>query len=289
MRNTSFGLRSIFALSTTLALGCGDGAGTTPGTINATIWGEEYIEQGIEPALSPDGEGFLDGWTVRFTRFLVNAGGLTVASSDGTVGGTLSALRVYDLQKTTGPLSIGDLRNVAARRFDRVSYRMAPTTADAVAGNASNADVTLMRMGNYTLYAEGEARRMGTTLRFRWGFGGTVNYTQCQSSETEVGLAVPSGGTVRAQLTFHGDHLFYDDLQSPKARLRFDLIAGADADRDGEVTLDELARVDLTRAPMGQYGVGSRSEVQNLRQFVTALVATVGHFNGEGHCDERRQ
>ncbi len=47
--------------------------------------------------------------------------------------------------------------------------------------------------------------------------------------------------------------------------------------------------VDLTTAPMGQYGTGSRSDVRNARDFITALVATVGHFNGEGHCDERRQ
>jgi hypothetical protein len=116
-----------------------------------------------------------------------------------------------------------------------------------------------------------------------------MSYNNCHSSETEVGVAVPSGGSVRAQITVHGDHLFYDDLQSPKAKLRFDLVAGADMDRNNEVTLDELARVDLTTAPMGQYGTGPfGNTVRDLRQFITTLVATVGHFNGEGHCDEVR-
>ncbi len=285
----SFTHRTIAALTLCLA-GCGsESVGSSPGTVTATIWGEEYIEQGIEPALSPDGEGFRDGWTVRFTKFLVNAGGLRLESTSGAAPVALDAMRVYDLHRTTGPLAIGSLPNVPARRYDRVSYRVAPAGADAAAGNATNADVTLMRMRNLTVYTEGTATKMGRTVRFRWGFPGTVLYTNCQSSETEQGLAVPSGGTATAQLTFHGDHLFYDDLQSPEARLRFDLVASADADMDGEVTLEEMARIDLTRAPQGQYGTGSRGDVRTLRDFVTALVATVGHFNGEGHCDERRQ
>lgn len=258
------------------------------GSIDASIWGEDYIEQGIPAATSAAPEGFENGWSVRYTKFLVNVGALTLAAGDGTPGGSLPAVRVYDLHTLRGPLPLGTLSGLSPVRYDTVSYRMEPATAATQPANATPADVALMRASNFSIYVEGEGTRMGTTVRFRWGFGGAVAFERCHSSETEVGVAVPSGGVGRAQITVHGDHLFYDDLQSPDAKLRFDLIASADANRDGEVTLDELAAVDLTTAPRGQYGVGSRGDVLNLRQFVTALVATVGHFNGEGHCDERR-
>lgn len=277
-------------LATLALVACGgDSAGTSPGTVRVSIWGEEYIQDRIPAATSPMMEGFENGWEVRYTKFLVNVGAITVASNAGGDTGTLAPYRVYDLHPLNGPLEIGQMSSLAARRYDRVSYRLAPVDAQATAANATAADLALMRANNYSVYVEGQGTRMGTTVRFRWGFGGAVTYTNCHSSETEVGIAVPSGGTAQAQVTIHGDHLFYDDLQSPDARLRFDLIAGADMNRDGEVTLEELARVDLTTAPRGQYGTGSRSDVRTLRDFVTALVATVGHFNGEGHCDERRQ
>lgn len=272
---------NIIALA--LLVGCaGDGS------VDASIWGEDYIEQGIPAASAAEPAGFENGWSLRYTKFLVNVGALTLAASDGTPGASLPAVRVYDLHTLRGPLSLGTLSGLSPVRYDSVGYRMEPAGDATTAGNATAADVTLMRSGRYSVYVEGEGQRMGVTVRFRWGFGGAVAFERCHSSETEVGVAVPSGGVARAQVTVHGDHLFYDDLQSPDAKLRFDLIASADGNRDGEVTLDELAAVDLTTAPRGQYGVGSRGDVLNLRQFVTALVATVGHFNGEGHCDERR-
>ena len=278
------------ALAALSLAACGDDSlGTSPGTVTASIWGEEYIQERIPAASTAEADGFQNGWEIRYTKFLVNVGELVVASSAGSEAGRLPTARVYDLHTLTGPLEIGAMPSLPSRRYDRVSYRLSPVDAQATMANATAADVALMRAGNFSVYVEGNGSRMGATVRFRWGFGGAVSYSNCHSSETEVGLAVPSGGTARAQITVHGDHLFYDDLQSPEAKLRFDLIAGADANRDGEVTLTELAAVDLTTAPMGQYGTGSRSDVRNARDFITALVATVGHFNGEGHCDERRQ
>jgi len=271
------------------ALGCGsDSAGTSPGTVSVSVWGEDYIADRIPPVMGAEA-GIENGWTVRYTRFLVNLGDFTVAASDGTAGGALAPMRVYDLKTTATPFVVGRITGVPSRRMDRVSYRIAPATAASTAGNATAADLTLMQTNGYGIYVEGEGSRMGTTVRFRWGFTQAITYSPCSNADDSLGLAVPSGGNVDAQVTLHGDHFFYDDLQSPDARLRFDAIAAADADRDGTVTLDELARVDLTTLPSDQYGGGDMGRVRTLRDFVTAISATIGHFNGEGHCQERIQ
>ncbi|MDB4929772.1 MAG: lipoprotein [Myxococcaceae bacterium] len=281
------------ALVALAALGCGgDSAGTSPGTVSLSIWGEDYIADQIPP-LTGSAAGFENGWSVRYTRFLVNVGDFTVAASDGTAGGALPAMRVYDLKTTAAPFAVGRIAGVPSRRMDRVSYRIAPATAASTAGNAAAADLALMQSNGYGLYVEGEGTRMGTTVRFRWGFAQNIHFESCTNADSSAGLAVPSGGNVDAQITVHGDHFFYDDLQSETARLRFDAVAAADAapagNADGVVTLEELARVDLTRLPSTQYGGGDMSRVRNLRQFVEAISATVGHFNGEGHCQERVQ
>ena len=90
---------------------------------------------------------------------------------------------------------------------------------------------------------------------------------------------------VDVQITIHGDHPFYDRLQeSPNpavaTSLRFDAIAEADADVDGEVTLEELdaAILDVTRYDPSPF------EVTTLGEFVGELVRTIGHYRGEGEC-----
>lgn len=282
-------LHTTVLLTLSAALGCGgDSAGTSPGTVSVSIWGEDYIADRIPPLMGTT-VGFEDGWTVRYTRFLVTLGDFTVAAADGTAGGALAPMRVYDIKTAATPFVVGRVTAVPSRRMDRVSYRIAPATAASTVGNATAADLTLMQTHGYGIYVEGEGTRMGATVRFRWGFTQGITYSPCSNADGSLGLAVPSAGNVDAQITLHGDHFFYDDLQSESARLRFDAIAAADADRDGAVTLEELARVDLTTLPSTQYGGGDMSRVRTLRDFITTISATVGHFNGEGHCQERVQ
>ena len=125
-------------------------------------------------------------------------------------------------------------------------------------------------------------------MHYAWGFTGRTDFSGCHDATNLAVVAVPTSGTASLQVTIHGDHLYYDDLENPEARTRFDAIAAADADGDHNVTLDELGAVQLTSLPMTQYNAGPVPNVRTLRDFVTYLVSTVGHFNGEGHCQERR-
>ncbi len=63
-------------------------------------------------------------------------------------------------------------------------------------------------------------------------------------------------------------------------------MAAADANDDGEVTLEELEAVPLVEIDEGTYGTGSASHVDDLGEFVRALTRTIGHYRGEGHRTE---
>ncbi len=280
-------LRSAMMALALAAMGCGPDSGT--GTVRVSVWGEAYIQDMIPPVTGAEA-GLENGWTVRYAKFLVNLGGVRLATSPGAApSGTLAGFRVFDLHTLTGPLVIGTFAGVSAERQADVRYAIAPVDASSSAGNATAADVALLRAGNSAVYVEGTASKAGVAdVRFRWGFTGRTDFFDCHDATEQLGVAVPTSGTASMQLTIHGDHLFYDDLQSPDARLRFDAIAGADANGDREVTLDELGAVQLTTLPMTQYSTGPLPNVRTLRDFVTYLVSTVGHFNGEGHCQERR-
>jgi hypothetical protein len=274
-----------------LVMGCGaDASGT--GTVTVSLWGEGYIDgnDGIGPVMGMN-PGFEDGWTVRYTKFLVNVGDVTVAAADGTRGGAVTGLRVFSLKGTNGPLRIGTLTNVPARRMDRVSYRIAPVTAGATAGNAgaTPADIAAMLAGGFSIWVEGSATKAGraTPITFRWGFTNTVDYAQCELAGA-FGVAVPTSGTVDAQVTVHGDHFFYDRI-GDGAKLRFDDVAAADRDANNEVTLAELAMVDLTTLPRDRYDPSGAPNVNTLRDFINVLSTTIGHWSGEGECQVRRR
>jgi hypothetical protein len=264
----------------TMLTACGDEAGS--GTLRLTTYGEDFIEQEI-PSGQGGGEGFTDGYTVKFSNFLVVFSALKVAHNDGTVAGEVSGPLVFDMHPK-GPHLIKQLDSVPSMRWDRVGVSIKPGPG-ATAGNAvSAADVKLLNDKGYSSYMEGTASKGAASYTFRWGFSTTTSYSQCHEKTHGQGIVVPSGGSATAEFTVHGDHLFYDDLQSSDPSLRFEAMAAADADKDGEVTLAELAKVDLTTLPAGQYGTGGSGTVKNLRQFVEALSRTLIHYQGEGHC-----
>jgi hypothetical protein len=265
--------------------GDGGDASVAPGgsgSIDVRVWGEEYVANEI-PAMD-----FEDGWRVQFTKFLVHISGVRFAATGGGSYTLPGPGRVFDLRPAAMPLSIGVIPNVEARRLDQVQFELSATAMDSIAGNVQAADLMLMQSGRHSLYVEATAMHpMRGTYSFRWGFTSSTRFQNCQDDMGARGLVVTSGSTpTQAQLTFHADHLFYDALQGADAKLRFDAIASADRNMDRMITVEELAMVDLTTLPMGQYRTGSARNINTLRDFITALVRTVGHWNGEGHCDE---
>ncbi len=259
-------------------------AGT--GSVSFSTWGEEYIEEGLPTSV------FEDGWSVKYNKFLVVLGDVVVADDKGVVAASMKSSVLVD-HVTAGVKPVVTFQNLPARAWNRVSYSIAPAGNTTVLEGAKAEDLIFMKDAGYSLYVEGTASKGSTQKRIRWGFTISTQFERCRGEvggkETE-GAVVTRGGTDGIELTIHGDHLFYDDLQSQGAKVRFGAIADADdratGDRDGSVSLEELAKFALVEIPAAQggYGTGAISGVNDLRDFVTSLSRTVGHFRGEGEC-----
>lgn len=266
-----------------LAVACG-GDGT--GTINVTTYGEDFIEVGI-PASPPAEDGIVDGYDFKYNKFLIALSDIRIAGGDDQLGAVLDAQQIWDMTQS-GPHAITSFTEVEATDWPRVGATIEQARG-ATAGNATAEDVTRMNDGAYSLYVEGTATSTGgEVFTFSWGFQNGTRYDDCADADERAGVLVPDGGSVTIDLTIHGDHLIFDDLQSEDPSLRFKAIAAADTDADKDVTLDELEAVDLTTLPADQYGTGGDGTVVNLRQFVAAQMSTLLHFQGEGHCQPSR-
>jgi hypothetical protein len=263
--------------------GCGsDGDDGGAGSVAFNTWGEAYIEDGIPATV------FADGWSVSYQEFLVNIGEVTIADDSGEVAAQQSGSMIFDHHQP-GVKPLVTFADLEAKSWTRVSYRVRPPTAEAALGVASEDQKGGMLAAGASIMVAGTATKDAVSKTFAWAFTQSTRYDDCKGEidgKETAGVLVTNGGTDDVQLTIHGDHLFYDDLTSPEAQVRFQHIADADADDSGDVTLEELAAVRLTDLPAsaGPFGTGSAGSVDDLRAFVTALSSTVGHYRGEGEC-----
>jgi hypothetical protein len=273
------------------AVACSDAGGADgKGTVTFRAWGEEYIEDEI-PAKDESGNTVVeDGWTIAYDRFLIVLSDVSVAEDGAAPVARMTTPKIVDL-RAPGEKLVVAFDDVPGKSYTHVSYAISPATAAAeLAGGATDADRQLMVTNGYSVFVSGTARKGTLVKKYDWGFGTSTVYDRCKgevSGKETDGVVVTNGGNDVVQLTIHGDHLYYDDLQSPAAKIRFDNLAAADANDDGIITLEELAAVklaDRTKVKEGPYGTGSASGIHDLRAFVEALSRTLGHFRGEGEC-----
>lgn len=211
---------------------------TGEGEVEVRAWGEEFIEAGIPAA------EMTDGWAIEFQRFSIGLRDVSIADSN-----------IDD----PDPIDLTEPSDGQGQLVGRA------TTAT---GDYHDAAFTLARVE-----IDGSAEKDGVQKSFAWVFDMPVTYSDCES-HTEVSRDAVS----EFQITVHADHLFHDSLVSQEPALRFDAIAAADTDGDGQVTMAELAATDI-----GPYDPGNL-EIDDLWSFLSANVQTMGHANGEEHC-----
>lgn len=270
-----------FALAALAACSSDSGSGTSA----FVTWGEDYVENEIPAA------DFADGWTIKYSRFLVNFGAFKI--SDGAaVGAETTKAFLIDNHKP-GRKALVSFPGLPAKNWTAVSYQIQPVNADSTNLSAADADFQEMKTKGLSIWVTATATKGAVTKSYDWQFTTKTLYVGCKGDVNgkEVdGTIVTNGGTDSMELTTHGDHFFYDDLQSPDAKRRFENIAAADVNpADGKVTLDELAAVKLISLDPknGPYGTGGATGIHDLGAFVTALSRTIGHFRGEGECQSK--
>jgi hypothetical protein len=287
-------MKKALGLACLLAACTGD-AGS--GAVRVSLSGEEASLGGF-PVDVGGGEmiAFEDGWTLQFERVLVSLIDFTLASSDGEALAPEGGV-VADLHRGM-PLG-WEMEGVPAQRWDRVSYLIAPPAADArILAGADPAAVETMRANGWSMLIEGAAQHDAETVRFSLGFPLAIRNSGCHSGvDGTDGLVVANGSVTEAEVTIHLDHLFFDTYANDEASMRFEPYAAVAS--DGVMTLDSLATQELA-SPIDRTGTtiadaGGAPVVydpgpltlseRNLRGYVLAAATTVGHFNGEGHCD----
>lgn len=278
-----------------MLVGCGSESGD--GAVRVRLNGEEASRSGWPVAVGEETVAFADGWEVDFEHVVVSVRDFALEDADGDAAMLSTDPVVADLHRGTPDAWVFD--GVPAQRWQRVSYRFAPPSAQARA-LTELPDGLVQRMADerLSLWLEGRATRDGTVHRFEWGLPLTVLNDTCVNGLDETdGLVVRANGFVEVELTVHLDHLFFDSLAEEPA-MRFDPMAAV-ADDEGVVTWDALASQRLSDmrgvdgAPLRDatgsfvvYDPASHAlEERNLQQFVLAAASTMGHFNGEGHCE----
>lgn len=274
--------------------GCGDDSGNKKtAQVDMYVWGEEYIEDEI-PA-----EEFVDAWSVTFDSFVVAISSPGVGTDgDLSVDGTSFAV---DLAKASPDSDNPGFRvaTIAAASDEGVNtatWAISPGPLTNV--NVDDADLTALNDAGASVLVRGTAEDKscenipvsatdGATpagivctpagpIDFEWNFALDATYESC----TFDTVATSDAEAAYVQLTVHGDHVFYDDL-GDDPNVAFDVIASADTNSDGTVTMDELKARDITAEERYQGG----NDIDNLYDFIAEQLIGLGHIQGEGHCE----
>lgn len=282
-----------------LSSSCSDAAGG-PGGLRVDLVAEETIVHGIpvegagEHHDHKGGEeehehGALD-YAVSYSKYLVTVGSVQLSSTQSGDSRELPATYISDLRTvgTTG-VSLGTLEDVPSGQWDQFGYRTAVASAGFMKlGSVSDADAQAMVDQQLTYWIEGEVASP-KPVKFVIKVPLATQFSNCEN-DGEPGVAVTEGRTTTAQLTLHGDHLWFTTLtrgDESTVQLRAGWIVKADKDGDGVVTTDDLKNVKAEEVFPSSEGYnlsGGVEPVTTAYDFARAQLASQGHLNGEGEC-----
>ena len=231
-----------------------------------------------------------DGWSIRYDRFLVSLGAVSLDPPSSSLGPPSSSppsetsrcteyapafyVRILDLLKP----SPQTLRT--AYGLGECTLRFELGDPGAFSSLVSNVDEDVERFmreprpdafafGGIVLSVAGTATRAGTTLSFDWSFRQAFGYETCDP----ISLEGDASWTFEIQI--QSRFLFHDRLDHETAQVVFDPYAAADGNGDGQITLEEL----------GQVPVSDGTEFATLAErLYLGLVPQLPWFQGQPPC-----
>ena len=296
VKNVSLGMGSMVAMAVLLGSGCS--SGSAAGTLVVSVSGEEAAVSGWP--FESDGEtiGFVDGWALDVTKVILSIDALGIGGADGETT-TLGADHVL-VDLAQGDTELWRFAGVTARRWENLEYQIiAANGTPRRVGTISDSDVEAMQRAGASMLFEGTATHATHgEYQVRLVLPLIVHMEHCIGGDGTDGIVVEANGISTGTVTVHLDHLFFDDLASDEAEMRFEAWAAAAGD-DRIITLDDLASQPLAdlrgvdgmplRDQAGDpivYDPGSNPlRTPDLAEHVFWAATTVGHWNGEGHCE----
>jgi hypothetical protein len=268
-----------------------------PGSLTITVSPSPAVRDGVLTA---------DGWRVTFDRVVVSMG-RTSLGNDCASYASASYDRVLDVtSRSDQKLSVLHGLGSCDLRF-----RVSSPSSDAVLGEGvSETDRTALRApggdahvpsGGVALAVRATATRGAVTKRFTWLFRSRVRYGGC-SLTPDSGPAVDLRAEVDqvVDIRIEAEAVLRDDVDASTAALRFEPFAAADADGDGDVTLEELGQVPLAAVrdagafeagtydfdeDAGLFRAGRPIVIETLGDYVyEILMPTFPRWGGTGAC-----
>lgn len=282
----TIGTRSL-TLAALVAVGClPEDTRPPPATVTVNFRAGEATARGFDT---------LDGWHVRFERFVVSIGGGDLDGDACTSYGGGDYFRLLDGLNAT-PQKLGLAYALGTCAFE---VRVRNPELDSLLGaGITEADKTAMRdpgsdaheqNAGMTFWVRGVAERASARKSFEWKYRRRrVGYQDCVIDGVDT-FTLVGNQEKTVEVRVHGEGLFQDHPEPEKARLRFDPIAAADADGDGAVTLEELDKVPMASSGIDLSGVEGSDRVKTLGDFVyDGLFPQVIRVGEKGSCKLRR-
>ena len=305
---------ALLVLSILTLIGCGTEGSSS---LSVVVAGEETISEGLTPG--SEEESINDGWTVLFDRYVATIGKPTLGNAAGETFQDPKMLVVDLTQLSESGTPLFTVDGLAGERYSfgyRVGADAAATKTDLVnqadydrqiaegfsyqvAGMLMKADgqscppaslSSTDKTPNGNMNANGDPCYDAPSVSFAMDFTESGDFGPCEIDEQE-GVAIPEEGTQTASIVLHGDHLFFngfvEDEDSVMRLAQF--LADCDLNLDGMVTEAELMMI----APSDLAEFDSRYELASnpiskplttMMDYLSAQVATQGHFQGEGEC-----
>lgn len=279
------------------AFACDESAGGV-GSVLVSLSGERAAQEGYPVGEGDDEIAFADGYSLHFDHVLLSLRDLSFAGAENAEANLDVDPIVVEL--VDGPQLSFTFTEVDAARYREVGFVIGPADADSRAvGEIAADDLAAMKEHGYALWVRGSATDGSDTYHFDLGFENTIVSTHCQNGLDETdGIVVGENASVEAEVTIHLDHLWFESYAYDGASLRFEPWAAV-ADAEGLITLNSLkdqALADLfdrngqpllneTGEPVVYDPGPLEVSPRNLQAYVIAAATTIGHFNGEGHCD----
>jgi hypothetical protein len=239
--------------------------------------------------MSVDGFSTNDGWTIHFERLLVGLGNISLEGDACNDYANAGYDRLFDFTRP-GTEKLGEVYGLGGCD---IQFRIRSPSTDTLLENGTTAaDREFMRdFGNVgplpmgvplprtVAYLRGVATRSNETKRFDWKFAGRISLAHCiggaNTSETSF-VQLKAGDDFRSKISFHGEGLFREGIDD-NAALRFDPLAGADANGDGDITLEEIAKLPAPVVEMD----GGVADAGPAEPSTTSLVGFAGFMATE--------